>query len=77
VAVIMKVHKVTLFVLDFDELGWNGVKQTLENTKYPNHCISPEVLDIESKEIGEWEDESFFNSKHLSLEEFNNEFNKL
>ncbi len=52
----MKVHKVTLSIIDFDEVGPEEIKVILENTKYPNRCISPDVKKIETRDIGEWSD---------------------
>jgi len=51
----MKVYKVTLMVVDHDEVG-TDLQDILETTKYPNRCIEPHVIDIESREIGEWYD---------------------
>lgn len=59
----MQVHKVTLIVFDFDEIGAESVKEVLENTKYPNHCINPEVKSVESKDIGEWDDDHPLNKR--------------
>lgn len=52
----MKVHKIVLTVIDFDEVGADGVRDVLENTKYPNHCISPTVRSVETRDCGEWSD---------------------
>ena len=32
----MKVHKVELYVVDFDEVGTEELKNILENSRYPN-----------------------------------------
>ena len=53
----MKAYKVTILIIDHDELGADGIEVELENTKYANHCISPKVQEIEEAEIGEWSDE--------------------
>ena len=52
----MKAMKLEVFVIDFDGLGENDVRQAIENARYPNRCISPKVLSVEAKEIGEWSD---------------------
>lgn len=52
----MKVHKVTLYIVDFDQVGADDVKTLIENARYPNPCISPLVLDVKTAEIGEWDD---------------------
>lgn len=53
----MKVYKVELMVIDFDEIGEQEIRDVLEHTKYPNRCIHPEVKGIESRDIGEWNDD--------------------
>ena len=52
----MKIYKVELYVIDHDGLGDEEIASVLENTKYPNRCISPDVANVESKDIGEWWD---------------------
>ena len=53
----MEVHKVTLIIVDVDEIGASNVKRYLESTKYPNWCMHPDVKQIETRECGEWGDE--------------------
>lgn len=53
----MKVHILTVVVIDFDDLGAEEVHQVLRHTKYPNHCISPDVVESETADIGEWSDD--------------------
>lgn len=72
----MKVYKVELFIEDFDELGEEEIRDVLENTKYLNHCLSPEVLKIEGKDIGEWEDEHPLNILSTRVAEINKIFGK-
>jgi len=72
----MQVHKLTVYVLDFDGLGADGVKETLENQRYPNHCISPSVLFIETREIGEWDDDHPLNHSDKAQEEYERIFSK-
>jgi hypothetical protein len=52
----MKVYKLEVMVIDFDGLGADAIKETIENQKYPNYCISPTVKGIDGREIGEWAD---------------------
>ena len=52
----MKVFKVELMIIDFDELGEQAIIDVLENTKYPNRAVTPSVKHIESREV-EWSDE--------------------
>lgn len=53
----MKIYKVVLTVIDHDGLGDIGIKETLEDTKYPNYCMYPAVHSVEGVDIGEWSDE--------------------
>lgn len=52
----MKVHKIELIVIDFDECGADEVKDIIQFTNYPNDCISPEVRSITTVDCGEWSD---------------------
>lgn len=53
----MKAHVVILTIIDHDNLGADGVKMEIENVRYPNDCLSPHVLKIETADIGEWSNE--------------------
>ena len=66
----MKAYKLEVLVVDFDEVGSNGIVDVLENTKYPNYCIDPQVQDIMEADIGEWSDEHPFNQRDKCSEEF-------
>lgn len=65
----MKVHKITLLVVDFDELGVEEVKDVLENVHYPNHCIAPEVMDTQTVEV-EWDDDHPLNQNDTQEAEY-------
>ena len=60
-----KVYKIELMVIDFDFIGEDQIKSTIENANYPNDCISPEVKTIESKDI-EWSDDHPLNIRSTS-----------
>lgn len=51
----MNVYKVEVFIIDFDDVGEKGVKDVLENTRYPNRCLSPNVQKIETRKV-DWHD---------------------
>jgi hypothetical protein len=54
----MKVYKVTLMIVDHDGLDdVDEITAVIEQARYANRCIIPEVVDIEEKEIGEWSDD--------------------
>lgn len=72
----MKVHRVVISVIDHDGLGADGVRQEIENVRYPNRCISPSVESIETAEIGEWSDEHPLNNRDTSRSEIDQLFPK-
>jgi len=44
-------------LFDFDQLGADEIKSVLENSRYPNHCIRPDVMSVSEADIGEWHDD--------------------
>lgn len=65
----MQVHKIVLTVIDFDDVGADGVRKTLENANYPNRCISPRVNSLETRDCGEWSDEHPLNKRDTAAAE--------
>lgn len=51
----MKVHKVTLLVVDHDDIQAGGVRSAIQTARYPNHCVMPVVMNIETQEV-DWHD---------------------
>jgi hypothetical protein len=51
------------------KLEQNLAVKFLENTKYPNRCISPDVLSAETREIGEWHDDHPLNNEETAQAE--------
>lgn len=72
----MRAYKVELLILDFDELGPEGISDTIENSRYPNDCIGPSVMEIESRDIGEWSDDNPLNRRDLAKAEYQRLFGK-
>ncbi|MDO8610980.1 MAG: hypothetical protein Q7R95_10655 [bacterium] len=66
----MKAYKVELLIIDHDELGKDSIVQQIENVRYPNRCISPEVKNIAEKDIGEWHDDHPLNKYDSCNEEY-------
>lgn len=58
----MKVYKVELLIIDHDEIGEKEIKEILDNGRYPNRCISPEVKWITEADIGEWYSARYLNN---------------
>lgn len=59
----MKAYKATLLIVDHDGIGEDEITTTLEVQRYPNRCISPDVIAVESADIGEWTDEHPLNHR--------------
>lgn len=68
-----KVHKITLCVIDHDELGGDAVGKVLETARYPNHCIRPNAMAVETAEV-EWHDKHPLNYQTTQREAFDKLF---
>lgn len=66
----MKAYKIELLVIDFDQLGSDEIKSILENSNYPNDCISPSAMRITEAEIGPWSDDNPLNSGKTRAAEY-------
>ena len=53
----MKAYKIELLIEDHDEIGIHQIIDVIENARYPNRCISPEVISAMQSDIGEWHDD--------------------
>lgn len=53
---LTKVHRVTLIVVDHDDLGATQVAEVLEGANYSNDCVRPSVVAVETRET-EWSDD--------------------
>ena len=73
----MNVHKVVLTIIDFDDVGADEIKVVIENQHYPNRCISPDVVNIETVDIGEWDDDHPLNNRKTSKAEWHRLFPSL
>jgi hypothetical protein len=63
----MNAYKVTLLIVDHDNLGAMGIADVIEETGYPNRCINPEVLKLQEADIGEWSDDHPLNLRTSRL----------
>lgn len=66
----MKAYKIELLVLDFDQLGSDEIKSVLENSRYPNDCISPSTMRITEADIGPWSYDNPLNSGKTRAAEY-------
>lgn len=71
----MKAHKITLLIVDHDNIGKEEIQNVIQETNYPNDCISPKVMKIETADIGEWSDNHPLNNKFSMKDEFERLFN--
>lgn len=74
---ILKAHVVTLAIIDMDDIGAEEIKAVIENAYYPNRCISPDVVNVETADIGEWDDDHPLNSNVTSETEWRRLFPSL
>ncbi len=70
----MRCFKVTLCVLDFDDIGADAIRDEIENARYGNRCISPWVTQTDVRDIGRWEDSHPLNIRGLRMAEFSRLF---
>lgn len=70
----MKVYSLEIMVIDFDDCGGEEIKDMIENARYPNHAITPNVKKITSIDIGEWSDSHPLNNKETSDSEYRSLF---
>jgi hypothetical protein len=66
----MKAYRIELLVLDHDGIGPNGVQQELENAHYGNRCISPQVMAVDERDIGPWDDSHPMNRTDTAKAEY-------
>jgi hypothetical protein len=57
-----QVYKLEVLVIDHDGLGPTEIAEVLENANYPNDCVSPKVMSIQSREV-DWSDEHPLNKR--------------
>jgi len=70
----MKAYKIELLVIDFDELGEELIRQEIENVRYPNDCLTPQVKKISCRDIGEWDDNHPLNKRTTADQTYKNIF---
>jgi hypothetical protein len=55
-------------------MGVEEIKDVIENTKYPNYCISPSAISIETRDCGDWDDDHPLNNRQTLNVEFDRLF---
>lgn len=64
-----EVHRVVLYVVDHDQVGAADVREMLEHTRYPNRCIAPRVVSVETQAV-EWDDDHPLNTRATAAAAF-------
>jgi len=59
----MNAYKIELFVIDYDEIGKEQIKEYINEADFPNHCLNLKVKNVVEKDIGEWHDDHPLNKK--------------
>lgn len=70
----MKVHKLEVFIIDFDNLGIDEIVTVIDNTRFANDSIAPRVLTTKTVDIGEWDDDNPLNRKATQKQEIDRLF---
>lgn len=65
----IKVYRLEVMVIDFDDVGEAGIKEAIENARYPNRCISPRVKGADSRTV-QWNDDHPLNKLDSSDAEY-------
>jgi hypothetical protein len=72
----MKVYKIEIMVINHDDLPLSEIEDVIENTRYPNRCIEPQVMNSDVREIGEWDDDGPLNDPKTVEAEYDRLFAK-
>lgn len=59
----MRAYIVTMTIIDIDDIGPEEAQIVVENTRYPNRCINPDVREIRTFDVGEWGDDHPLNKR--------------
>jgi hypothetical protein len=63
-----KAFRLEVLIIDHDHIGRDEIISALENARYPNRCISPDVMSVEERDIGEWTDDHPLNDSRRRSE---------
>ncbi len=63
------VYRVEVLIVDHDGVGAAGIKAVLEEARYPNRCISPQVVRVDGRTTM-WDDGHVLNRAELGSAEF-------
>lgn len=66
----MKVCKIEIMVLDYQNVGEQYIKEKIEQVVFTGRLFSMQVRNIESRDIGEWSDDNPLNFSDTCDAEF-------
>lgn len=69
----MKAYRVEIVIVDFDELGPDGLIEELEAVNFPNDCIHLSASNVriaQVVDIGDWSDEHPLNRRGTDSHEW-------
>jgi len=66
----MNAYKIEIFVIDYDEIGKEQIKEYINEADFPNHCLDLKVKNMVEKDIGEWHDDHPLNKKAICETEY-------
>lgn len=72
----LNIYKLEVYIYDFDEVGEKDIKNYLENTKYPNHCMHPKVASMEKRTVFDWDEGHELNKLKTQEQALKNLFSK-
>ena len=58
----IQVHIVKALIVDHDGLGPEGIKEELDNANFPNDCMHPNVLEVQTQTV-QWTDDHPLNKE--------------
>lgn len=68
----MKVYKIEVLVIDFEDVGPDEVKSVIENSKY----INASVMSTTERDIGVWYDDHPLNKHGMQASAYHDIFSK-
>lgn len=66
----MNAYKIELLIVDIEGIGEESIKTEIENARYPNDCVNPQVKSVERRDIGEWHDDHPLNKRDTADTEY-------
>lgn len=72
----MRVYKIEIMVIDYDQIGYDGIKPIIESVHHHQDHIEPKVMGAKFVEIGELKNNIELITKSTSVAAFHKLFYK-